>query len=87
MTFDSGTETLQNASPGSRTRPMTSIHESRGNVFVMRFVIHDQVDEDSLGNFTSVRDVISTEAEGGGLYIADSVSDERGEGLKYMPSS
>ena len=57
------------------------IHEK---IFFMRFIIHDWVDEDCLRLLKPIRDVIPTEAEGGRLYIADSVLDEKSERLKYM---
>ena len=53
-------------------------------IFFMRFIIHDWVDEDCLRILKPIRDVIPSEAEGGRLYIADSVLDERSERLKYM---
>lgn len=53
-------------------------------IFFMRFIIHDWVDEDCLRILKPIRDVIPSEAEGGRLYIADSVLDEKSERLKYM---
>ena len=53
-------------------------------IFFMRFIIHDWVDEDCLRILRPIRDVIPSEAEGGRLYIADSVLDEKSERLKYM---
>lgn len=56
----------------------------QGKVFFMRFIIHDWVDEDCLRILKPIRDVIPSGAEGGRLYIADSVLDENTERLKYM---
>jgi len=53
-------------------------------IFFMRFIIHDWVDEDCLRILKPIRDVVPSEAEGGRLYIADSVLDEKSERLKYM---
>ena len=53
-------------------------------IFFMRFIIHDWADEDCLRILKPIRDVIPSEAEGGRLYIADSVLDEKSERLKYM---
>lgn len=53
-------------------------------VFFMRFIIHNWVDEDCLRIPKPICDVIPSEAEGGRLYIADSVLDENSERLKHM---
>ena len=50
----------------------------------IRFIIHDWVDQDCLRILKPIRDVIPSEAEGGRLYIADSVLDKKSERLKYM---
>jgi len=45
--------------------------------------IHDWVTEGCLRILKTIRDVIPSEAEGGRLYIADSVLDEKSERLEY----